>query len=312
MVYLMQFCSKNSRMRFWLAPLILLLLAAGCSTTKEGTRLSELPLRTQSFVADDEGLAAASHLVIGQKECLLVDAQLTRSHARQVVALVTEAKCELRAIFITHAHPDHYLGLEVLHRSFPEARMLAAPEVVATIRAKAASHIAYWKPHYRANLPDHAVIPEPFTEKELRVDGERIQVLAAPAAESEHASYLYIPATQILVAGDLLYNQVHPWLGENRPAEWLRALAQLQRLGTPNLVLSGHGYASDAGVIAANERYLKAFISLTDGRVPSSQATRQLQEMFPKYRLPIFLETSVAMRLKVPSRSSPKSPQLSH
>jgi glyoxylase-like metal-dependent hydrolase (beta-lactamase superfamily II) len=291
---------------------LLIALTLGCATTREGPRLSNLPLRVQTFVADDEGLAASSHLIRGETDCLLVDAQLTRSHARKLLAMVEETGCSLETIFITHAHPDHYLGLEVLTGKFPRARVLALPGVIAAIQARSATQIAYWKPHYRGNLADRAVVPDPLPREGLSVEGESVQVFPVAGAESEHAAILYLPSIQVLVAGDLIYNQVHPWIGENRPEGWLQALKGLQRFGVPGMVLGGHGPASDAGVIAANERYLKAFLALTDGKTSSSAASRKLQEMFPKHRLPIFAETSVAMRLKVPSRSSPKSPQNSH
>jgi glyoxylase-like metal-dependent hydrolase (beta-lactamase superfamily II) len=37
-------------------------------------------------------------------------------------------------IYVTHGHPDHYLGLEILTKEFPEARVLSTKDVAAYIK----------------------------------------------------------------------------------------------------------------------------------------------------------------------------------
>jgi len=42
------------------------------------------------------------------------DAQLTKTSAEKVLQQIKETKKPLSTIYITHAHADHFLGLEVL------------------------------------------------------------------------------------------------------------------------------------------------------------------------------------------------------
>jgi len=45
---------------------------------------------------------------------MLVDAQFTLANAHRLVAEIIETGLDLKRIFITHLHPDHFLGLEVI------------------------------------------------------------------------------------------------------------------------------------------------------------------------------------------------------
>ena len=44
--------------------------------------------------------------------------------------MVKNSKRTLKVIFITHAHPDHFLGLDVLADAFPDAEITAVAEAI--------------------------------------------------------------------------------------------------------------------------------------------------------------------------------------
>ena len=84
-------------------------------------------LKIQHYTADDNGFRVASVIITGAREAILVDAQFTLGHAHRVVADVLGAGKELTTVYITHAHPDHYFGIEVIKAAFPQARIVATP-----------------------------------------------------------------------------------------------------------------------------------------------------------------------------------------
>ena len=87
------------------------LLAGGLSLA---SCTSTPPLTIQTFTSPPEIVAVNSHLISGATDAILVDAQLFRADADQVVAMVKASGKKLTTIFITHAHPDHYAGLDVI------------------------------------------------------------------------------------------------------------------------------------------------------------------------------------------------------
>src|SRR5690606_36377879 len=89
------------------------------------------PLTATVHTAGEAGFSATSTLIAGEKDAILVDAQFTLSEAHRVAAMILESGKRLTHVFVTHAHPDHYFGAEVILRQFPGAKLVAPPEVVA-------------------------------------------------------------------------------------------------------------------------------------------------------------------------------------
>ena len=55
----------------------------------------------------------------------------------------------LSRIVITSGDPDFYFGLEPLVKAFPQAEVVATPEVVKHIAATKAAKLAYWGPQMK-------------------------------------------------------------------------------------------------------------------------------------------------------------------
>ena len=255
-------------------------------------------LSVQTYTASDSGFDVNSHLIVGAHEALLVDAQFTRSEAKKVVEMVRESGRDLKTIFITHGHPDHYLGLEILTKKFPQAQVLATAEVIKDIQQTAPGKLDYWKPIYKSDLADSFVVPTAVQTDSLTLEGEKIQIVKLGAGESESAAALYIPSLQTLVSGDLAYNKVHLWLAEDRPEGWLKNLDNIQNVGPIQTVLPGHGPAGSAEILKVDAEYIKTFLALTKPGAQKETALKNLKALYPDYKLPVIADLSVSARVK--------------
>ena len=79
------------------------------------------------FFSDESGFAVASVIVMGKNDAALIDAQWTLSNGHRVAAEILETGKNLKYIYITHAHPDHYFGLGPITEAFPNAKAIALP-----------------------------------------------------------------------------------------------------------------------------------------------------------------------------------------
>jgi glyoxylase-like metal-dependent hydrolase (beta-lactamase superfamily II) len=247
-------------------------------------------LKVQTHSAGESGFLVNSHLITGRSEAILVDAQFTQSESAKVVEMIKKSGKSLTTIYITHGHPDHYFGLDLIQKAFPSARIIAKEGVIETIKATAQGKFDYWKPLYGNDLTDKIIVPEVFNGEELELDGQKIEILTFHEGESAHDTSLYIPSIKALISGDVLYNKVHNWLVEHHEGEWLENLKELEKLEITT-TYPGHGPASDKSLIQKNLEYIESFKS-QEGR-SYEEALLNMKSLYPDFKLPIILELSL-------------------
>jgi glyoxylase-like metal-dependent hydrolase (beta-lactamase superfamily II) len=81
--------------------------------------VAQAKLETMVFTGSPAGFLVNSTLVSGANDAVLIDAQFAMADAYRLVGWLIESRKNLTTIYITHAHPDHYFGLEVVKQAFP-------------------------------------------------------------------------------------------------------------------------------------------------------------------------------------------------
>jgi glyoxylase-like metal-dependent hydrolase (beta-lactamase superfamily II) len=206
----------------------------------------------------------SSTLITGQHEAVLVDPPLTNSQAAEVGDWIVASGRKLRQIYITHGHGDHWFGAIPLLQRFPDVSVLATE---GTSKLMAAQN----QPQFRADFWDQ-VFPGQLPTGEVDVclvdadgfelEGVRLLPIEVGHTDTDATTILHVPQTGLLVAGDAVYNGVHPYLTESGGVtgidEWLAALNIAEAL-RPATVIAGHKdlrLADDPSQIQQTRQYL--------------------------------------------------------
>jgi len=223
-------------------------------------------LSTKVFFSDEKGFEVASVIVTGKTDAVLIDAQWTLSNAHRLIAEILETGKQLKTIYITHAHPDHYFGLGTVAEAFPQARILALPSVARTINRQFFGKLDHWeKVIGPANVCRKTAPIEPLAENFFTLEGERIEVLPDVIGDMVYNSVVWIPSIKTLFGSDVLFNQAHPFTCEVTPEErlqWIRDIEKLEKLGA-QVIIPGHqkpGMPFDS----SSCRFTKDYLIATD------------------------------------------------
>jgi cyclase len=107
----------------------------------------------------------------------------------------------------------------------------------------------------------------------------RAELLTLGGGHTESDALLYLPDDQIAFVGDLLFNEVHPWMGHGNPDEWLRIYNRIEALDPAvEVVVPGHGPVATPAAFAALRRYLPALRRLVDEVIKAGGSIQDAEE----------------------------------
>lgn len=207
----------------------------------------------------------ASTLVFGQRDAVLVDVPTTEAQARELTDRVTATGKRLTHVFITHGHADHWFGLATVLARFPEAEVVATAETVATMTAQGSPEMRaqVWDHVFPGQLGDTSVVASVSPTASIDLEGHELRIVGVGHTDTDGTSVLHVPALDLVVAGDALYNGVHQYLAESAGGgrdSWLVAIDAVEALA-PGAVVAGHKDPTldddAARVISGTRAYLR-------------------------------------------------------
>jgi glyoxylase-like metal-dependent hydrolase (beta-lactamase superfamily II) len=205
-----------------------------------------------------------STLIMGRRDAVLVDPPLTVRQAAEVGDWIVALGRQLRQVYVTHGHGDHWFGAIPLLQRFPGVTVQATSGTAKVMEAQNDPRFRaeFWDRVFPGQLPAGDLPVSIVNEQGFEFDGVALIPVEVGHTDTDATTMLHIPAMGLLVAGDVVYNGVHLYLTESGGVagidEWLAALDTAENLRAATVV-AGHKDPrafDNPSQIQATRRYL--------------------------------------------------------
>src|SRR5258708_25549705 len=120
----------------------------------------------------------------------------------------------------------------------------------------------FWETRFPGQIPEPLVVPEALESNEFAVEGQKLVVIDDGFTDTDHSTSLYVPSIGFVVAGDAVYNGIHPYIAETSEHSRLNWIAALERIEAlkPRAVVAGHKRPENANSpqrISATQQYIR-------------------------------------------------------
>jgi len=228
-------------------------------------------LWTLSCVSNDDGFRVVSVAVMGKEECVVWDTQWTLSNAHRVVAELLEHGRKPKALFLSHAHPDHYFGTQVFLDAFPGTPVYAHAEDIKLIEEQFIPKLEHRAQDFGGgiNAPARPFSMVPYEKGVLDLDGFEIDVMPRIWGDMKYNSVMWIPSIKTVACSDVVFNMAHPFtceITDKGRLRWIEDIEKVRGLGA-EVIIPGHtmfGLGFDERALDFTRDYVKKTIEAMD------------------------------------------------
>lgn len=145
---------------------------------------------------------------------------------------------------------------------------------------------SFWERLFPGQIPQPMRFPEPLDGDAIDLEGNRLEIVETGFSDTTGTTGLWVPGLRLLVAGDVAYNDIHPYLAETTAEtreQWAATADRLRELD-PAAVVAGHKkpeLADDPAVLGQTAAYLRAFNECENQTTTASQLYDMMLRRFP-------------------------------
>ncbi len=131
------------------------------------------------------------------------------------------------------------------------------------------------------------VAPEPYEQNTFSLEGQELRIIEQGHTDSADTTSLYVPSIGLVVAGDVVYNQCHMYVGDTTAESrknWVAALDRLAALEPSMLSQSQEAQrAHSPSAIEDTKRYLLDFDRLQKTATSDEELFNKMTELYPHW-----------------------------
>lgn len=225
-----------------------------------------------------------STIVYGEKEAYLIDAQFQKRYAEELVKEIKAMGRTLKLVYVSYVDPDFYFGLDVIHKAFPEARIVSTAQTAWLISATKDAKLKVWGDKLGADAPSELIVPQAVASLP-ELEGNKIEI--RQRKEDPAHSYLWIPSLKAIVGGiSNVYGQ-HVWMADTQDEKaldnWITIVEDMKCLH-PETVVPSHYAVKEYNavkVLGFMSNYLAAYKKYLASEPTGEAVAEKMRAQFP-------------------------------
>lgn len=184
---------------------------------------------------------------------IIVDGQFFAPYAWQLKAFTDSLKKPVTRFYISHDHPDHYIGFG---DAFPNVAVYALEETKAGIEKAGQETLKQRQEKFGPIIAKTLKTPTHVQKTGTEIiDGVSFIFERSTDNEAAVSLVIKIPEIRAYIAQDIVYNKTHLFISGSTLG-WRKALQALKNEPQYTLILPGHGKPTGRSVIDEDLKYL--------------------------------------------------------
>jgi glyoxylase-like metal-dependent hydrolase (beta-lactamase superfamily II) len=234
-------------------------------------------LKLQVYNASENSFGVASVLVSGKTDAVLIDAQFTLADAEKVASEIKASGKKLTTIYVSHADPDYYFGLEIFKKHFPEVTAYATPATIEHIKATAQKKLEVWGVRLGKNITSNVILPQVLKGNSIELEGQQLEIIGLD--EFPKRTFVWIPSIKAVVGGINVFGTTfHLWMADAQTTEarknWITVLDKISAL-KPEIVIPAHANSNSPFDITAIN-HTKSYIQFYEETLKTNKTSETL------------------------------------
>jgi len=260
------------------------------------------PVKIHSYLSPADGFHVNTQMIEGPTAVVIFDGQLLLPYADEVASYVQTLGKPVDRIILSHAHTDHWSGLQVLTDRFPDARVFALDGVADQLRGRGQARLDSFRPTYGDRIATKVTIPtETITEGVQRIDGITYDFKRFVDAESDLQLAALLPEQKVLMAFDLVFSpNEHAFTLVDHFDHWMIVLEQLKALQGYDTITIGHDTPVRRSAIDSTISYVKRAKEIHAASADAKTYSESLKGAFPDLQHAEWVDLSARLLYAAP------------
>jgi hypothetical protein len=254
-------------------------------------------VKIHSYLSPLDGFQVNTQMIEGRTAVVIFDGQLLLPYANEVASYLHTLGKPVERIILSHAHTDHWSGLQVLTERFPDARVFALDGIADQLRARGQARLDSFRPIYGDRIATEVTVPtEIITEGVQLIDGITYDFKRFVDAESDLQLAALLPEQKVLMAFDLVFSpNEHAFTVVDHFDHWMIVLERLKLLQGYDTITIGHDTPVHRSAIDSTITYIKRAREIHAASADAKTYSESLKAAFPDRQLASMVDFSAKL-----------------